>query len=103
MNSYYQGQNVTVQATFKDQTGTVVDPATVVFQYYVEPASSPFSQPTPLKSTFAASNQPFIITRVSQGVYVAQIDTTPAAGTYYWEPIAPGQTSTRSSFLVLAL
>lgn len=64
MANYRQGTLVTVQASFKDVTGTLTDPSSVAMSWR-----------DPLDVIHAGSP-----TKSSTGIWAATIDTTPYAG-----------------------
>lgn len=71
---YYEGDTITLQATFRDIAGDLVDPSSVVLT--VEDPSQNITTPSP--------------TNPSVGVYQAEVDLTePGWWSYRWE----GETS----------
>ena len=91
MNRYYKGNLIKVTATFKDSTGTVIDPTVV---------SAQVQTPAKVDTTYIYGVGGQII-RTGTGVYYININTT-SSGDWYcrWYSTGAGQAAAEVHFFI---
>lgn len=89
MTFFKHGDLVRVVGRFTDSTGTLVDPAAILFTFKADALT-----------VTTTRTYPTAITRQSEGIYYSEIDTTPSPGRYEWQfySTGSGQTSERGEF-----